>query len=66
MASAPSAARAQVVLELWGEAETLEGLQAAVGSYPEEERIKWGSPEQVGVNVHAVGFVVVVGVRVLG
>lgn len=36
----------KVVLEVWGEAESLQGLQAAVAAYPEEERVKWGAPDQ--------------------
>ncbi|KAL4439704.1 hypothetical protein ABPG75_002705 [Micractinium tetrahymenae] len=36
----------KVVLEVWGEGETLEGLQAAVAAHPEAERAKWGGAEQ--------------------
>lgn len=36
----------QVLLEVWGEAESLEGLQAAVAAYPAAEKALWGGPEQ--------------------
>ena len=37
----------QVLLEVWGEADSLEGLREAVAAHPAEEKAKWGGPDQV-------------------
>ena len=39
---------AKVLLEVWGEGETFEGLQAAVAAYSPEAKARWGAPDQVG------------------
>ena len=38
----------QVLLEVWGEAESLEGLHSAVAQFCPETKARWGGPEQVG------------------
>ena len=44
----------QVLLEVWGESDTLEGLREVLAAYPAGEKAKWGGPDQVrgldGVN----------------
>ena len=37
----------QVLLEVWGESDSLEGLQELLAAYPQEEKDKWGGPDQV-------------------
>lgn len=37
----------QVLLEVWGESDTLEGLREVLAAYPAEEKAKWGGPDQV-------------------
>ena len=37
----------QVFLEVWGEADSLEGLHAAVAQFCPKTKAQWGGPEQV-------------------
>lgn len=37
----------QVLLEVWGESDSLEGLREVLAAYPQEEKDKWGGPDQV-------------------